>query len=81
MIRKIPENSSEGVHFLFCKVHKFKNQLIITINDLMIIITIKIIIVIMIVIIVMIVVVLSLIIIIMKKYFTANSQGLASKLV
>ena len=68
MIRKIPGNSSEGVHFLFCKAHKFKNQLIITINDLMIIIIIKIIIVIiMIVIIVMIVVVLSLIIIIMKK--------------
>ena len=64
MIRKIPENSSEEVHFLFCKAHKFKNQLIITINDLIIIITIKmIIVIIMIVIIAMIVVVLTIIII------------------
>ena len=33
MIRKIPEIISELIHYLFCKVHKLENQLMITIND------------------------------------------------
>lgn len=49
MIRKIPENTSEGIRFLFCKVHKFENQLILTISDTVIIVIIVVIIVIIIV--------------------------------
>ena len=36
MIRKIPENTTEGIRYLFCKVHKFENQIkimICTINN------------------------------------------------
>ena len=33
MIRKILEITSEGIHYLFFKAHKFEKQLIMTIND------------------------------------------------
>ena len=33
MIRKIPEITSEGIHYLFCKEHEIENHLIITINN------------------------------------------------
>ena len=38
MLRKIPEITSELIHYLFSKAHKFENYLIITINDTIIII-------------------------------------------
>ena len=33
MIKKIPEITYKGIHYLSCKAHKFENQLLITIND------------------------------------------------
>ena len=33
MIRKIPEITSEGIRYLFCKEHEIENHLIITINN------------------------------------------------
>ena len=33
MIKKIPEITSKGIHYLSCKAHKFESQLLITIND------------------------------------------------
>ena len=33
MIKKIPKITSEGIHYLFYKAHKFENQLIIIIYD------------------------------------------------
>ena len=68
MIRKIPEITSEVIHYLFSKAYKFENCLIITINDTVIIIII-------IIIIIMIVIIIIIVIKLKQKILNRGTQS------